>query len=80
MQILLRHALAELLFRLQRLDRRRRTWLGEQIDRGVPWAGGATVTSGEDGLELTSLCWPELPLVVGGQGTQVLGRCSPQVR
>jgi len=71
--ILMRHALAEPLFRLQRLDRRRRTWLGEQLDRGVPGRAGTTVPSGEDGLELTSLCWPELPLVVGGQGTQVLG-------
>ncbi len=71
-QILMRHALAEPLFRLQRLDRRRRTWLGEQLDRGVPGRAGATEPSGEDGLELTSLCWPELLLVVGGQGTQVL--------
>jgi len=72
-QILMRHALAEPLFRLQRLDRRRRTWLGEQIDRGVSAPVGRTASAGEDGLELTSLCWLELPLVGGGQGTQVLG-------
>lgn len=72
-RVLMRHAFAEPLFRLQRLDRRRRTWLGEQIDRGVSGRSGATEPSGEDGLELTSLCWPELPLIVGGQGTQALG-------
>lgn len=68
-EILLRHALLEPLFRLQRRDLRRKTWLSETVERGVERARQPT---GEDGLSLDTLCWLELPLVVDGGGTAAL--------
>jgi hypothetical protein len=69
-EILLRHALLEPLFRLQRRDIRRKTWLSETLERGVE---RARQPPGGDGLSLDTLCWLELPLVVDGGGTEALG-------
>lgn len=68
-ELLLRHALLEPLFRLRRQDVQRKTWLGQSIERGVD---DAHLPAEGDGLLVSTLCWPELPLVVEGQGERAL--------
>jgi len=79
--ILHRHALIEPLFRLTRVDLRRKTLFDETVQRGLTRKKLASVTaSNKDALTLSVLCWTELPLVVDGQGAgalQALLACSP---
>jgi hypothetical protein len=69
--LLHRHALLEPLFRLTRLDLRRTTWRDETLLRGLGRKQLAAAPSAS-AQAFTTLCWPELPLVVDGQGSAAL--------
>lgn len=79
--ILHRHALIEPLFRLTRLDLRRKTLFDETVQRGLTRKKLASAAAAnQDALTLSVLCWTELPGVVDGQGAaalQALLACSP---